>query len=234
MKPIDNRYERQTALAEIGTGGQARLARTRALIVGMGGLGCPVATYLAAAGIGSLRLVDNDTVSTANLQRQVLYAEAEVGAPKTVCAARCLRDLRADLDVEACQERLTAANADRLVEGCDLVLDGTDNVRSRYIIDSTCARARIPFIYGAVRGFEGQVSVFHAGDRPRAYRELYPPEEGWADVPADLRVVGPVTAVVGGVQASEALKVLLRFGQPLTGRLWTIDLRTMQTNLLNF
>ena len=169
---MKNRYERQMALPEIGIEGQARLAGARALIVGVGGLGCPIALYLAAAGIGALRLVDDDTVSANNLQRQVLYTEAEVGAPKAVCAARHLRDLRGDLDVEIYTERLTEANADRLVSGCDLVLDGTDSYASRYLLNSTCARLRVPFIYGAVRGLEGQVSVFHAGDTPRDYCEL--------------------------------------------------------------
>lgn len=231
---MKNRYERQTALPEIGIEGQARLARARALIVGVGGLGCPIALYLAAAGIGALRLVDDDTVSVDNLQRQVLYTEAEIGAPKAVCAARHLQDLRGDLDVEIHIERLTEANADRLVSGCDLVLDGTDNYASRYILNSTCARTRVPFIYGAVRGLEGQVSVFHAGDRPRDYCELYPPEEGWADIPAEKAVLGMAPGVVGNVQAAEAIKLLAGFGQPLTGRLWTIDLGTMQTNILNF
>ena len=231
---MKNRYERQMALPEIGIEGQARLAGARALIVGVGGLGCPIALYLAAAGIGALRLVDDDTVSATNLQRQVLYTEAEIGAPKAVCAARHLRDLRGDLDVEIHIERLTEANADRLVSGCDLVLDGTDNYASRYILNSTCARARVPFIYGAVRGLEGQVSVFHAGNTPRDYCELYPPEEGWADIPAEKAVLGMAPGVVGNVQAAEAIKLLAGFGQPLTGRLWTIDLGTMQTNILNF
>ena len=231
---MDNRYERQTALPEIGTEGQARLAQARALIIGVGGLGCPIALYLAAAGIGSLRLVDDDKVSLTNLQRQVLYTEADLGQPKALCAARRLRDLRSDLYVETCVERFTTVNANRLVEGCDLVLDGTDNYDTRYIINSTCAHARIPYIYGAVRGFEGQVSVFHAGNKPRSYTELYPPEERWANLPADLRVLGVTPAVVGSVQAGEAIKLIAGFGEPLYGRLWTIDLRTLQSHILTF
>lgn len=231
---MDNRYERQTALPEIGTEGQARLAQARALIIGVGGLGCPIALYLAAAGIGSLRLVDDDKVSLTNLQRQVLYTEADLGQPKALCAARRLRDLRSDLHVETCVERFTTVNADRLVEGCDLVLDGTDNYDTRYIINSTCAHVRIPYIYGAVRGFEGQVSVFHAGNKPRSYTELYPPEESWANLPADLRVLGVTPAVVGSVQAGEAIKLIAGFGEPLYGRLWTIDLRTLQSHILMF
>lgn len=231
---MDNRYERQTALTEIGIEGQARLARARVLIVGMGGLGCPIALYLAAAGIGSLRLVDDDTVSLTNLQRQVLYTEADLGLPKALCAARRLQDLRSDLHVQALVERFTQANADRLTKGCDVVLDGTDNYATRYVIDSTCAHARIPYIYGAVRGFEGQVSVFHASDKPRSYTELYPPEEGWTDIPVDPRVLGVTPAVVGSVQASETIKFLAGYGTPLCGRLWTIDLRTLQSHLLTF
>ena len=231
---ISERYERQAALPEIGAEGQARLMKSRVLVVGIGGLGCPAALYLAVAGVGTLGLVDDDIVSISNLQRQILYTEAEVGAPKAVCAARHLRDLRGDLDVEIYTERLTEANADRLVSGCDLVLDGTDSYASRYLLNSTCARLRVPFIYGAVRGLEGQVSVFHAGDTPRDYCELYPPEEGWADIPAEKAVLGMAPGVVGNVQAAEAIKLLAGFGQPLIGRLWTIDLGTMQTHILNF
>ena len=231
---MDNRYERQTALPEIGTEGQARLAQARALIIGVGGLGCPIALYLAAAGIGSLRLVDDDKVSLTNLQRQVLYTEADLGQPKALCAARRLRDLRSDLHVETCVERFTTVNADRLVEGCNLVLDGTDNYDTRYIINSTCAHARIPYIYGAVRGLEGQVAVLHAGPAPRTYRDLYPDEEAMCALPPDPHVVGVTPAVVGAVQANEALKILAGYGEPLYGRLWTIDLRTLNTHILSF
>lgn len=229
---IDNRYERQTALPEIGPEGQERLARARVLIVGMGGLGCPIALYLTAAGVGTLVLVDDDTVGPTNLQRQVLYAETDLGKPKVLCAAQRLRQLNGQIRIEINPCRLTDRNATALVEGCDVVVDGTDNFATRYILDNVCARARVPYIYGAVCGLEGQVAVFHAGSHPRSYRDLYPDEEAVRDLPPDPRVVGVTPAVVGSVQASETLKILAGYGEPLCGKLWTMDLRTLETHIL--
>lgn len=231
---INNRYERQTALPEIGSEGQERLARARVLIVGVGGLGCPVALYLAAAGIGTLVLVDDDMVSLTNLQRQVLYTEADQGKPKVLCAAQRLRQLNSQIRIEINPCRLSGRNVAALIEGCDLVLDGTDNFATRYILDNACARMHIPYIYGAVRGLEGQVAVLHAGPAPRTYRDLYPDEEAMCALPPDPHVVGVTPAVVGAVQANEALKILAGYGEPLYGRLWTIDLRTLNTHILSF
>ena len=233
---MDNnqRYQRQTALPQLGTEGQQRLARTRVLVVGVGGLGCPAALYLAAAGIGTLGLADDDRVSLSNLQRQVLYTEAEVGQPKAAFAARRLHQLNSSLNVEVHPLRLTAANAADIVSRYDLVMDGCDNYTTRYLLSDCCSSLHIPYIYGAIRGFEGQVSVLCHGQPERTYRDLYPDEAAMCLLPPDRAVMGITPAVVGSVQASEALKVAADYGEPLCGRLWTIDLLTMQTHLLSF
>lgn len=234
MVQTGSRYERQTALPEVGTAGQERLQNTRVLIVGVGGLGSPIALYLAAAGVGTLGLVDDDTVSLNNLQRQVLYTEAEVGQPKVHCAARRLQALNSSLHVEAHPCRLDRQNAADIVRGYDLVVDGCDNFATRYLLSDTCADLHIPYIYGAIRGFEGQVSVLCHGEPMHTYRDLYPDEAAMLALPPEKAVLGVTPAVTGSVQAGEALKIALGCGEPLVGRLWTIDLRTMQTCLITF
>lgn len=230
----EHRYERQASLPEIGPQGQARLARARVLIVGLGGLGCPAALYLNAAGVGTLRLVDDDVVSLTNLQRQVLYTEADLGKPKALCAASHLLRRNQDTRLEVRRCRIGADNVDSLLEGMDVVIDACDNFATRYLVSDACLRAHVPYVYGAVRGFEGQVSVCGTPPRPRTYRDLYPDEQALCTLPPDRRVVGVTPAVVGSVQASEALKLLLGCGEPLCGRLWTIDLRTLDTHILTY
>lgn len=230
----NKRYERQTALPEVGTGGQERLRKARVLIVGVGGLGSPVALYLAAAGVGTLGLIDDDTVSVNNLQRQVLYSEAQVGQPKVTCAARRLQELNSSIRVDAYCCRLERSNARELLSQYDLVIDGCDNFATRYLMNDTCHSLHRPYIYGAIRHLEGQVSVFCHGDNPRNYRELYPDETAMLGLPEDKAVMGITPAVTGSIEAGEALKIILGYGEPLVGRLWTIDLRTMQTHLLSF
>ena len=154
------RYERQIMLPEIRTGGQERLRAARVLVVGTGGLGSPVSLYLAGAGIGHIGLVDDDEVSTTNLHRQVLYAEAEVGLPKVVLAARRLRALNSDVDVKPYACRLTPDNAAGMIQGYDIVVDACDNYPTRYLLNDVCRAQGKPYVYGAIEGFCGQVSVF--------------------------------------------------------------------------
>ena len=227
-----DRYARQTALPEIGPSGQARLAEARGLLVGVGGLGSPIALYLAAAGIGTLGLVDDDTVSVSNLQRQVLYTEAEVGQPKALCAARRLRSLNSETDIRPYAERLTPQNAEQLIADYDIVIDGCDNFATRYLVNDTCLRLGKPYVYGAIRGFEGQVSVFGHGQQTWSYRDLYPDEEEMLGLVPDKSVVGVTAALVGVTQASEALKLICGYGELLRDRLWAIDLRTLQSYIL--
>ena len=209
-KRHEGRYDRQTMLPEIGPEGQERLRRARVLIVGAGGLGSPVSLYLAGAGVGRIGLVDDDRVGRSNLHRQVLYAEDEVGQPKALAAARRLRALNPDVEVEPHVCRLSAGNV-------------------RLLSDACVALGR-PYVYGAVEGFCGQVAVFCRTAGSRTYRDLYPEEDAAArQALASKGVVGMTPAVVGGVQAHEVLKLVCGYGDVLDGRLWTIDLRTMQS-----
>lgn len=228
------RYERQTALPEIGAEGQTRLQKARVLIVGIGGLGCPASLYLTAAGIGTLGLVDDDIISLSNLQRQILYTETEVGQPKVLFAARRLRELNRGIHVEIHPYRLDKRNAAGLIKGYDLVVDGCDNFRTRYILSDACAKTGIPYVYGAIGQFEGQVSVFNYGPSPRTYRDLYPQEDELCHLHPGKAVVGVTAGMTACVQATEVLKIVAGFGEVLSGRLWTMDLRTMASNIINF
>lgn len=228
------RYSRQIMLPEIGEEGQARLSAAKVLIVGVGGLGSPIALYLAGAGVGTLGLVDDDVVSLSNLQRQVLYTEEEVGDLKAVCASMRLAALNREIVINTYPTRLTAQNAHELIGQYDIVVDGCDNFATRYVIDDVCAALGKPYVYGAISGFEGQVSVFHYGDVKKSYRDLYPEEEEMLHMPPPFKgVTGVTPAVVGSVEATEVLKIICGFGEVLAGKLWTIDLRTLQSNIFS-
>lgn len=231
---MENRYHRQLLLPEIGEEGQARLRAARVLLVGVGGLGSPIALYLAGAGVGTLGLMDDDTVSVTNLHRQVLYGEDRVGRPKADEAVRRLHELNAEVRLESYPFRLTRDNAAEIVGRYDIVVDGCDNFATRFLLDDTCRHAGVPYVYGAVCGFEGQVSVFNAGASPRHYRDLYPDEAATLSMPHPGRaVVGMTPGVVGGVMAQQVLQLICGYGEPLIGKLWTIDLRTMQSFLID-
>ncbi|AVM51848.1 adenylyltransferase/sulfurtransferase [Bacteroides zoogleoformans] len=228
------RYDRQISLPELGESGQQKLSNAKVLIVGVGGLGSPIALYLAGAGVGVLGLVDDDVVSISNLQRQVLYSESEVGQPKVVCAARRLQALNSSVEVRPFSFRLDKENAAALIDDYDLVVDGCDNFATRYLLNDTCIALGKPYVYGAIQGFEGQVSVFGCGECCKTYRDLYPDEEEALLMSTfDKSVVGVTPAIVGSVEANEALKLICGYGEPLIGRLWTIDLRTMQSYILS-
>lgn len=222
------RYERQTMLEEISMEGQRKLLNAKVLIVGVGGLGSPIALYLAAAGIGHIGLMDEDVVSLSNLQRQVLYAEAEVGQHKALVAASRLQSINSEIVIEPYVCRLDATNAEHIISQFDVVVDACDNFETRYLMDKVCESLNKPFVYGAIQGFKGQVSVFASGGCLR-YRDLYP--EPSEDV--SKAVIGMAAAVVGNVQAHEVIKLICGYGIPLTNRLWTIDLKTMQTYLID-
>lgn len=225
------RYDRQMILPEIGEEGQKKLLDAKVLIVGVGGLGSPIALYLAGAGVGCIGLVDNDVVSISNLQRQVLYSEKELGKPKAVCAAERLSALNSEIKVQPYSTRLTEDNAFDIIGEYDMVVDGCDNFATRYLINDICIQQGKPYIYGAICGFEGQVSVFNFGNRKKSYRDLYPDEEEMKRMPPPPKgVMGITPAVVGSIEATEVLKVIGGFGDVLAGELWTIDLRTLQSN----
>lgn len=225
------RYDRQTILPEIGEEGQKKLLDAKVLIVGVGGLGSPIALYLAGAGVGCIGLVDDDVVSISNLQRQVLYSEKELGKSKAICAAERLSALNSEIKVQPYSTRLTGDNAFDIIGEYDMVVDGCDNFATRYLINDICIQQGKPYIYGAICGFEGQVSVFNFGKRKKSYRDLYPDEEEMKRMPPPPKgVMGITPAVVGSIEATEALKVIGGFGDVLAGELWTIDLRTLQSN----
>ncbi len=225
------RYDRQLVLPEIGEIGQRKLAESKVLIVGAGGLGSPIALYLTGAGVGTIGLVDNDLVSITNLQRQVLYSESELGKLKVECARKRLQALNGEINVNSYPMRLMEDNACELISKYDIVVDGCDNFTTRYLINDTCCQLGKVYVYGAICGFEGQVSVFNYSDKTN-YRTLYPEQKERSELPPFEGVVGVTPGVVGSVEANEVIKIICGFGEILAGKLWTIDLRTMQTNLI--
>ena len=223
------RYARHLSLPEVGIAGQERLAAGSVLLVGMGGLGSPAALYLAAAGVGRLGLVDFDVVDGSNLQRQVLYAESDVGRRKLDAAAERLRAANSALTLDLHAERLGKANAQELVAGYDVVVDGTDNFPTRYLVHDACYFASRPYVYGSIFRFEGQASVFARGLGP-CYRCLFPEPPPPGSVPscAEAGVLGVLPGIIGSIQANEALKLLLGVGEPLFGRLLLFDALAMR------
>lgn len=227
------RYSRHLLLPEVGEAGQRRLEAARVALVGAGGLGSPAAFYLAAAGIGTLRLADDDVVDRSNLQRQILHTDDRVGLPKVESARAALAALNPRVRVETLAERITAANVERLIGDADVVIDGADNFAVRYLLSDACVKLGKPLVYGAVHRFEGQVSVFDAGrQRGRApcYRCLFPepPPPEFAPNCAEAGVLGVLPGVIGLLQANEAIKLVLGLGEPLTGRLLHFDALAMR------
>lgn len=221
---MSGRYSRQIALPQIGPHGQSLLSQARVLIVGAGGLGSPIALYLAGAGVGTIGIADDDCVSLDNLQRQVLYDEASVGEGKALKAAERLRALNSSVTVVPHQCRLAADNARSLISGYDIVVDGCDNFATRYLIDDVCRELGKVYIYGAISDFTGQVSVFGYGDGDYSYRKLFPASSSPSDRATGAPVLGTTPAVVGAVMALQTIKVICGFGEVLSGILWTCDL----------
>ena len=222
------RYSRQIILPEVGGEGQKRLKSGRVLLVGAGGLGSPAALYLAAAGVGTLVLADNDDVDLSNLQRQILHFTPDVGKAKVQSAREKLTELNPSVKVEGKKIRFTSANAARLLAGCDLVLDGSDNFETRYAVNEACVAHRVPLVWGAVLRWQGQAMTVLPG-KTACYECLFPepPDPALAQSCSNAGILGSVSGVIGALMATEALKVLLSKGTPLAGRLWTLDLLPM-------
>ncbi|HEY5545581.1 MAG TPA: molybdopterin-synthase adenylyltransferase MoeB [Gemmatimonadaceae bacterium] len=218
------RYSRHLILPEIGVDGQRALRRARVLLVGAGGLGSPAALYLAAAGVGTLGLVDFDTVDVSNLQRQVLHGTRDIGRHKLDSARDRIADINPGVHVEGFPVRLSADNAYEIAEGFDVVLDGTDNFATRYLVNDLCVLLGVPNVYGSIFRFDGQASVFAAANGP-CYRCLYrqPPPAGLVPACAEGGVLGVLPGLVGTIQATEAIKLITRAGTPLIGRLLLVD-----------
>ncbi|HVE79676.1 MAG TPA: molybdopterin-synthase adenylyltransferase MoeB [Gemmatimonadaceae bacterium] len=218
------RYSRHLSLPGVGVAGQERLKRARVLCVGAGGLGSPVALYLAAAGVGTLGLVDHDVVDRSNLQRQIIHGTSDVGRPKTASAAERARDVNPHVHVEPFDTRLTSENALEILRDFDVVVDGTDNFPTRYLVNDACVLLGKPNVYGSIFRFEGQASVFATVDGP-CYRCLFrdPPPAGLVPSCAEAGVFGVLPGLIGVVQATETIKLLLGAGETLAGRLLLVD-----------
>lgn len=226
MEPEElERYARHIVLREVGGTGQRRLRDARVLVVGAGGLGCPALTYLAAAGIGALGIVDDDVVSLSNLQRQPLFATGDVGRPKVDCAKAALARLNPHVAVEAHRARLGPENAPGLVGAYDLVLDGTDNFATRYLVNATCVAEGKPLVAAAMSQWEGQIGLWDPARGGPCFECVFPaaPAEGLAPSCAEAGVVGALPGVMGSLMALEAIKAVTRAGAGLRGRLMIFD-----------
>jgi adenylyltransferase/sulfurtransferase len=220
-----HRYSRHILLGEVGGTGQAKLRAASVLVVGAGGLGSPLALYLAAAGVGRIGIVDDDVVELSNLQRQIAHGMADLGTPKAVSAAASAHAINPDIVIETHQMRLGPGNVMALIEGYDIVCDGSDNFPTRFLLSDACVLARRTLVSAAVLRFEGQLSVFRPHDGLPCYRCLYPeaPPDGMVPSCGEAGVLGAVTGVMGTLQATEVLKEILGVGETLAGRLLIWD-----------
>ncbi|HEY7860606.1 MAG TPA: molybdopterin-synthase adenylyltransferase MoeB [Gemmatimonadaceae bacterium] len=228
------RYSRHLILPEVGLEGQKKLKRARVLLVGVGGLGSPAALYLAAAGVGTLGLVDFDVVDATNLQRQVLHGTSAIGKRKLDSARERIEDLNPNVHVEAHETSLTSRNALEIIGTYDIVIDGTDNFQTRYLVNDACVLLGKPNVYGSIYRFEGQASVFATKDAP-CYRCLFrePPPPGLVPSCAEGGVLGVLPGIIGTIQTTEALKIILGIGETLEGRLLLVDALRMKFRTLN-
>ncbi len=229
------RYSRHLLLPEVGADGQKRLKAARMLVIGAGGLGSPVSLYLAAAGVGTLGIVDHDTVDASNLQRQILYTERDQGRSKAEAARERLTALSSHTQIEIFTERLDASNVERLLSPYDIIIDGTDNFSTRYLVNDACVFLGKPNVYGSIFRFDGQASVFYTPHGP-CYRCLFPspPPPGQVPSCAEGGVLGVLPAQIGSIQANEAIKLALGVGESLMGRLLTLDALAMRVDEFKF
>lgn len=216
------RYQRQIVLPDFGAEGQQKLLDARVVVIGAGGLGVPVLQYLVGMGVGNIRIVDGDEVALSNLQRQVLYATKDVGKKKALVAKERLLAMNPEVDIEAVTEMLTLENAKQLISDSDLLVDCTDSIEARYLINDTCVPLGIPFVYGALYKHEGHVSVFNYQGSP-GYRDVYPDDSAKVDNCNEIGVLGVLPGIIGTYQAMEAVKLLTGIGQPLVGKLLVVD-----------
>jgi len=223
-----DRYSRHIMLSEIGESGQKKLLDAKVLVVGLGGLGSAVSYYLAAAGIGHLGIIDSDVVEISNLQRQILHSTKSIGMPKTESARKTLLSLNPDVTITAHKDRLTWENAAEIIKGYDIVVDGCDNLPTRYIMNDTCYANGKPYVHGSIFQFEGRATVFLPGQGP-CFRCLYPapPPEDMMPGPQDIGLLGVLPGVIGVIEATEAIKLILEIGTSLAGRLLVYDALNM-------
>ncbi len=227
------RYSRHFMLPEVGESGQAKLLDAKVLCIGAGGLGSPAAFYLAAAGVGTLGIVDHDVVDLSNLQRQILHTHERLGMPKVESAQKTLTALNPDVRVVPFSERLSSENVMRIIQDFDIIVNGCDNFPTRYLINDACVMAKKPLVDGSIFQFEGQATVFYPGEGP-CYRCLFPepPPPGAAPSCAEAGVLGVLPGLIGCVQALEAIKLILGKGKPLIGRMFYVDTLSMEVRIL--
>ena len=226
------RYSRHILLDEVGIEGQDALLAARALVIGAGGLGSPVALYLATAGVGRITLVDDDAVDLTNLQRQIAHTTARIGRPKVESAREAMLAINPEIDVVCLAQRVDAAALDQLVQGCDVVLDCCDNFATRHAVNAACVRHHKPLVSGAAIRFDGQVTVYDArsAESP-CYACVFPPSADFEETRcATMGVLAPLVGIIGAVQAAEAIKLLSGAGTSLAGRLQMLDARDMTWN----
>ena len=224
------RYSRHILLDELGVEGQQRLLAAHALVIGAGGLGSPVALYLGTAGVGTITIVDHDTVDLTNLQRQIAHDMSRIGTPKAQSAARSIAEINPEIRVVALQERADATRLDELVAAADVVLDCTDNFRTRHAVNAACVAHRKPLVSGAAVSFDAQISVYDTRDDDGpCYACIFPPDAAFEEARcATMGVFAPLVGIVGAMQAAEALKLLTGVGSSLAGRLQMLDARAME------
>jgi molybdopterin/thiamine biosynthesis adenylyltransferase/rhodanese-related sulfurtransferase len=225
MDSNNNRYQRQVQLKEIGSVGQDKIAQAKVLIIGAGGLGCPALQYLAAAGVGTIGIVDFDVVEMSNLQRQILYTVDDIGQSKAITAAKRLEALNPEITIKSYNFQITNKNALEILENYDIIIDGSDNFVTRYLINDACVLLDKPLIYGAVLRFEGQIGVFNLLDKDTNcktnYRDLFPkaPDSASAISCNDVGILGVIPGIIGTMQATEALKIITGVGKPLANKI---------------
>lgn len=227
---IMSRYSRHIILSDIGLEGQNKISKARVLVIGAGGLGCPILQYLAAAGVGTIGIMDFDVVETSNLQRQILFGTSSIGQNKALAAKARLEDLNPTINLIAYPEALTQNNALVIFEAYDIIVDGTDNFNTRYLINDAALLTHKPIVYGAIYKFEGQVAVFNYKDSAN-YRCLFPnpPKEGSVTNCSEVGVLGVLPGIIGTLQANEVLKIILELGDILKGKLLSFNAKNNQT-----
>lgn len=229
------RYNRHIIMPEVGIEGQEKLSDARVLVIGAGGLGCPVLQYLAAAGVGTIGIIDDDVVDESNLQRQILFDTTDVGKQKAIVAKEKLQKQNPHINVNVVTERFTSANALELINRYDLLIDGSDNFPTRYLSNDACVLAGKPLVFGSIFKFQGQATVFNYNNGP-TYRCLFPEAPAPGDVPncSEIGVLGVLPGLIGTIMANEAIKIIIGAGKVLSGKLLTLDALTMNTTLLRF
>lgn len=228
-------YNRHFILDSIGLEGQKKLKKSKVLVIGAGGLGCPILQYLTAAGVGTIGIIDNDTVDQSNLQRQILFTTEDIGKPKALCAAKRLSKLNPFIKFKTYVAFLSSENALDIFPEYDIIVDGSDNFQTRYLTNDAAVLTNKPLVFGAIFKFEGQISVFNYKNGP-TYRCLFPTPPSANSIPncSDVGVLGVLPGIIGCLQANETLKIICEIGEPLTGKLLSMNALTLQQNILKF